>query len=214
MHSPNLHGECRIAIKFQRDCSEVNLANKKMRKIYVDMTVFLDFVYLFTDLISENIRNAGNLQVLQASPLGLKVISQERAQIFPPSFPQALIYIHPNCLIVMPPIHLLDPLVLHLVLALSAFRSLEAWIIQTNSGADFWLLNASWTDLVKNEQPSSVVIAQELAELLWLFQRSRGIRETKGEKKYQLQKDLVACVTCSGSTLRVDHTSGWDGEAV
>lgn len=30
----------------------------------------------------------------------------------------------------------------------------EAWITQTNSGAVFWLLNASWNDFVKNEQPS------------------------------------------------------------
>lgn len=30
----------------------------------------------------------------------------------------------------------------------------DVWIIQTNSGAVFWLLNASWNDFVKNEQPS------------------------------------------------------------
>lgn len=45
-----------------------------VQKLYVDMTGFLHFVYLFTGLISENIRNAGNLQAVQASPMGLKVL--------------------------------------------------------------------------------------------------------------------------------------------
>lgn len=43
----------------------------------------------------------------------------------------------------------------------------------------------------------SIVIAQELTGLLWLFQRSRGLRRLKRERKYQLQKDFVAHGTCS-----------------
>lgn len=36
----------------------------------------------------------------------------------------------------------------------SLLQNHEAWITQTNFGAVFWLLNTSWKDFVKNEQPS------------------------------------------------------------
>jgi len=61
---------------------------------------------------------------------------------------------------------------------------------------------------------NSIVIAQELTELLWLFQRSRGIRKMKGEKQYQQQKDLLALVTCSGPCPGWTVLLGRSGEVV
>lgn len=62
---------------------------------------------------------------------------------------------------------------------------------------------------------NSIVITQELTGLLWLFQRSRGLRKMKGERKHQLQKDFVARATCSSSLPWVDRASvGRDSEVV